>query len=349
MFSLSVELAADREAAWREILVAVRAALRRSGMEIEWVVEGPITQNGEVIGRVWECSGEQVSIEWHAAPWLGEAARTAIELRAEQIRGGTRITFTHSGLHRVFGDADFADWFGSELGAAFFDVVSPRSLGDWITDRKARRPSGSEARGTYADPLYHYPNFRVILAELNLQPNDYLVEIGCGGGALLRTALASGCRAAAIDHSVEMVELARHANDQAMAEHRVSIVAASAEQVPFADQRFTAATMTGVLGFLPDPVRAFSEVRRVLRPGGRFVALGSDVELRGTPGAPEPFASRLHFYSESELAALAHAAGFSSVRVVRRNLEEHAREVGVPEEHIPLFAGPGTTFLLANR
>ena len=38
------------------------------------------------------------------------------------------------------------------------------------TDRRARRPSGAEARASYGDPLYHWPNFRAILAELSLGP-----------------------------------------------------------------------------------------------------------------------------------------------------------------------------------
>jgi len=106
--------------------------------------------------------------------------------------------------------------------------------------------------------------------------------------------------------------------------------------------------MTGVLGFLSEPRLAFEEIRRVLRPGGRFVALGSDPELRGTPAAPEPMASRLHFYQPNELEAIAREAGFKEARVVRRSLEQFAREAGVPKEHLALFAGPGAQFLIAR-
>jgi hypothetical protein len=38
-------------------------------------------------------------------------------------------------------------------------------------------------------------------------------------------------------------------------------------------------------------------------------------ELRGTPAAPEPLASRGHFYSDDELAALARDAGLVDVAV----------------------------------
>ena len=222
-------------------------------------------------------------------------------------------------------------------------------MGDWITDRRARRPFGAQSRSIYRNPVYHYPNFRVILAELALTPKDYLLEVGCGGGAFLKQALQTGCRSAAIDHSPDMVRLATQANRDAVADGRLEIHNASAGGLPFADETFTCAIMTGVLGFLSEPVLALREIRRVLGRGGRFVGLGSDPEMKGTPAAPEPMASRLRFYDEHELRRLAVEAGFEKVRVVRRDLEQFARESGVPREHLALFRGPGASFLLANK
>ncbi len=78
------------------------------------------------------------------------------------------------------------------------------------------------------------------------------------------------------------------------------------------------------------------------------MGLGSDPALRGTPGAPEPMASRLHFYSDDEHAALVRKAGFTDVQIVRRHMEGYAREVGIPPEALPLFKGPGGPFIIVR-
>jgi SAM-dependent methyltransferase len=271
-----------------------------------------------------------------------------MELRFESVDGATRLTVEHRGWGSLITAKDATGWFASAVAAPFFHAATPGALTDWITDRLARRPSGADSRAIYRNPIYHYPNFRVILAELDLKPTDYLLEVACGGGALLREALKSGCRAAAIDHSMDMVRVARENNREAIDAGRFEVLQASADRLPFTDDTFSCAAMTGVLGFLQNPVRALAEVRRVLRSHGRFVALGSDPKWRGTPAAPEPIASRLHFYDDDELGQLACDAGFDTVQVVRRSLEPYARESGVPEEHVPMFAGD-EPFLIAHR
>lgn len=145
-----------------------------------------------------------------------------------------------------------------------------------------------------------------------------------------------------------MVRLARERNAEAMAEGRLEIVQGDAASLPLADGTFTAAVMTGVLGFLPDPVAAFAEIRRVLAPGGRLVALGSDPAWKGTPAAPEPMASRLLFTTDEEPERIGRDAGLDEVVVKRIPLDRHAREAGVPIDALPLFEGPGAPFLIAR-
>jgi hypothetical protein len=60
-------------------------------------------------------------------------------------------------------------------------------------------------------------------------------------------------------------------------------------------------------------------------------------------------ASRLYFYTDDELHQLGVQAGFDHIELVRRDLEEFARQAGVPDEALPLFAGAGTPFLIAEK
>lgn len=345
----TIDLALEPAASFDVIVAELDSALQRVGMRFEPGSDGRLVEGAVTVGTVvsWK-PGEHILLRWRPADWdAGEA--TDVEIRLEPLDGGTRVVLEHRGWGRLIGEpGELGGWFAGEVLGPLLRATAPQAFGAWLTDRRARRPAGAQARAVYRDPLYHYPNFRVILAELALTPDDYLVEVGCGGGALLKEALRSGCCAAGVDHSPDMVRLAREENQDAVLDGRLDVLEASAESLPFPDATFTCAAMTGILGFLPDPVAALAEIRRVLGRRGRLVALGSDPELRGTLGAPEPMASRLRFYEDDELQELAYKAGFEEVAVARRDLEPFAREVGVPAEHVALFAG-ATRFLLARR
>lgn len=347
--SAAIEIALAPEAAFEALVDELTTALLEQGMTLEPGPHGRIVADGREVGAAvaWE-PGRLVCYRWTASDWEPSQV-TQVELRLEPIEGGTRATLSHRDWGALLGGPrEIAGWFAGKIAAPLLAATAPAGLGNWITDRRARRPSGAGARGTYREPVYHYPNFRVILAELALGPDDRLLEVGCGGGAMLHEALKSGCAAAGIDHSADMLRVAGEVNADAIAAGRLELRQGDAHQLPFADETFTCGAMTGVLGFLNRPVTAMQELRRVLRPGGRLIVMGAPPELRGTPAAPEPIASRLHFYEHEQLRRLAVDAGFENAQVVRRELLAHAREAGVPEEHLALFTKPAP-FLLAQK
>ena len=339
--SMRIDLPLAPQEAFDTLIDEISMALKTGGVTLETRSNGQIKQNGQIIGHVeaWE-PPRHMRVKWNSAG--------GVELRLEHVEGGTRATLLQIGLDGSIGESEAVGWFATEFASPFVRATTPAQFDDWITDRRARKPSGPQARAVYREPLYHYPNFKVILAELALKPADYLLDVGCGGGALLKEAIQSGCRAAGIDHSADMVRVASELNANAVAQGRLQIHQASADQLPFADETFTCASMTGVFGFLPDPLAALREIWRVLQPNGRLVMLGSDPALRGTPAAPEPIASRLHFYSDNELKQIAVDAGFKDSKVERREMLAFARQVGIPEEHLTLFAG-GAPFLIARK
>jgi ubiquinone/menaquinone biosynthesis C-methylase UbiE len=178
---------------------------------------------------------------------------------------------------------------------------------DRMTDRIARRPHGRQARKTYGAADAHSFTWEPVLEALALGPDDRLLDVGCGGGVFLRHAQAqTGCTAVGVDHSREMVRLARPL-----------AVQAEAEQLPFDDGEFTAVSSIVAFFFFPDAVRALREMRRVLAPNGRVAIYTTSPEAKGTMAAPYPLATRGHFYTDEELQRLALEAGFLTAKVTR--------------------------------
>jgi SAM-dependent methyltransferase len=184
---------------------------------------------------------------------------------------------------------------------------------DRMTDRLARRPHGRRARETYGADDAHSFLWEPVLEALALGPDDRLLDVGCGGGSFLVRARESGCTIAGLDHSRDMVRVAR-AKTAARIEH------ADATAMPFEDCEFTAVSCLVAFFFFAEPVAALREMRRVLDPErGRIAVMTTASEAKGTPAAPYPLATRGHFHTDDELLALAREAGFREARLAHRD------------------------------
>jgi ubiquinone/menaquinone biosynthesis C-methylase UbiE len=184
-------------------------------------------------------------------------------------------------------------------------------LARWRLDRRvdllARSPRGRRARATYGSPTSHDFLWPQLLEALQLTPDDRFLDVGCGGGALVRHVRDTvGCAVVAgVDHSRAMVKLAKP-----------YAVHGDAEALPFADGAFTAIASVQMLMFCADPLAVLREMRRV---GGRVAIWTTAPEGRGTPASPEPVASRAHYHTDEELLAVARAAGFGEARIAARD------------------------------
>src|SRR6185436_7779459 len=95
-----------------------------------------------------------------------------------------------------------------------------------------------------------------------------VLDVGCGPGALIAELVArtGSANVAAVDPSASFVEAARERQPG------VDVREASAEHLPFDDDRFDAALAQLVVHFMADPVGGIREMARVVRPDGVVAA-----------------------------------------------------------------------------
>jgi ubiquinone/menaquinone biosynthesis C-methylase UbiE len=97
-------------------------------------------------------------------------------------------------------------------------------------------------------------------------PNDALIlDIGCGAGRVMSCLAARGLRCVGLDVSQASIRL------MVQRTGKPGIVA-SALQLPFPDASADRVISDGVIHHTSDPLRAFAEICRVLKPGGLFYA-----------------------------------------------------------------------------
>jgi len=128
-----------------------------------------------------------------------------------------------------------------------------------------------------------------VIALLDIQPHDRVLEVGFGPGVgiQLLAKSASAGYVAGVDYSEAMVEQATARNVQAIESGRVDLRHGSVECLPFEDNTFDKALAINSMQVWPDAVAGLQETRRVLKPGGR-IALGF-TPYSGQPqsGVPE--------------------------------------------------------------
>ncbi len=109
-----------------------------------------------------------------------------------------------------------------------------------------------------------------LLDSLHLAPGQRLLDVGCGIGGPSRMAAMSGAEVTGLDLTPEFVEAAQALTERVGLGDRARFTTTAAEQLPFPDDSFDVAIMVHVGMNVPDKESVFTELRRVLVPGGLF-------------------------------------------------------------------------------
>lgn len=168
----------------------------------------------------------------------------------------------------------------------------------------------------------------VVLEAAALEPGDRVLDVGCGSGALARAAydrVSPGGAVTGVDISAPLVSLARELSPG------VEVVQADAQVHDLGTGAFDVLVSRFGVMFFDDPVAAFANLRRAMRPDGRMAfvawqsapsnawvmtAIGALIEHvpmpeLPAPGAPGPFA----FADADRVRSLLTDAGWRAVEV----------------------------------
>ena len=169
--------------------------------------------------------------------------------------------------------------------------------------------------------------FRERLTELaRLQPGAAVLDVGCGTGTLAIVAkkrVGNSGTVIGIDASREMIERARRKARRAGVDVRFD--SAIVEALPFPDASFDVVFSTLMLHHLPRAAReqCAHEMQRVLRPGGRVLAVDFVTPARERKG----LLSRLHRHGSMALRDIVELLSGAGLRV------EEFGAVGVSDLH----------------
>src|SRR6266540_5159085 len=165
-----------------------------------------------------------------------------------------------------------------------------------------------------------------------LEPGERVLDLGCGAGTdslVAAQMVAPEGHVVGIDMTREMLDKARRAAGEMGAEN-VEFVEGEAEQLPFADASFDVVISNGVIDLVPDKDAVFSELHRVLAPGGRLDCRRDDSEAgqRREPLQHRPL-DRLNSRGAAG-GSVRQAAGTARVRADRdRPARRHLRALQV--------------------
>ena len=173
-----------------------------------------------------------------------------------------------------------------------------------------------------------------------IRPGDTVLDLGSGAGNdcfVARHETGADGRVIGVDFTPEMVAKARE-NAGKLGFQNVEFRQGDIEELPVSDGMIDVVVSNCVLNLVPDKRKAFSEVMRVLRPGGHFSI--SDVVLVGE--LPEAIREAAEMYAgcvsgalqESEYLGIIHELGFEQVTVQKR------KAIVVPDDILSNYLDP---------
>jgi len=185
------------------------------------------------------------------------------------------------------------------------------------------------------------------IGPLELRTGETVLDLGSGAGIdafLAAEEVGPGGRVIGVDMTPQMLERARR-NAARTGRGNVEFREGRLEALPVENASVDAVTSNCVINLVPDKAAVFSEVARVLKPGGRMVV--SDIVLDGP--LPEAVKKDIAAWAgcisgalgREEYVALVEAAGLESVEILKDDDYGASMEAAAPDQARELLERTG--------
>lgn len=164
--------------------------------------------------------------------------------------------------------------------------------------------------------LCHAPLTNWGLSLVDIQDGWTMLDIGCGGGATLKRLLkrSKDGKVYGIDISEESVIKACKVNADVL-DKQVFVQQGSAEKLPYENGMFDLVTAVETVYFWPNLPSCLQEVRRVLKPGGKFAIM---VEVVDADSVWTSVVDGMTAYTTDQLRHFLDNAGFLQTEIHRK-------------------------------
>ena len=163
---------------------------------------------------------------------------------------------------------------------------------------------------------------------IKLSGSEDVLDIGCGGGQNIANFLKrTNGRVYGIDYSPASVTKSLKKNKKAVLEKRIEIVQANASAIPLKDETFDVVTAFETIYFWENIVDDFKEVKRVLKPNGKFVVCNESSRMEGNERWIN-ILDNMHIYTAKEISDAMLKAGFTDISIYKRENTQHICVIG---------------------
>lgn len=205
--------------------------------------------------------------------------------------------------------------------------------GDKKTDYSVFNESYADTKGYFKDADLNL-GCGLPTEHSNISKGDAVLDLGSGAGNdcfIARSIVGDTGKVTGLDFTDEMLEKAK-LNNQKAGYKNINFIKGDIENIPLDSDSFDVVISNCVLNLVPDKEKAFSEIKRVLKPNAHFCV--SDIVLEGT--LPNEIKEAAEMYAgcvsgaiqTTDYMNIIKSIGFNKVEIKKK------KQIHIPDEQL---------------